>query len=860
MTGDQRAFTSNQKLTEQLDVAFALQAAGLGIWEINPTTNQVRWDERCQALVSLQQTDTIPFQEAIQYIHPDDLDHVLAAIERTTTFPSDEHFDQTYRTLGADNGKLRWVHFWGQAQFTPTGELLRFSGIAQEVTQHVLAQQALTQQQAQQRFLLQLADVLRPLNDPGIIYYQTACLVGHYLGANRVGYAEDQGDENTIVVRQNYVHGVADLQGTYQYADYGPLLDEFRAGRTVARSDIAHDPTLTPAQKDAHQRLQLGATLNKPLLKDGRLVAVLFIHFQQAHAWSADELNLLEQVAGQVVVTVERAQAEAALRQSEQRFQRMANSVPQAIWVTDAQGNAEFLNQWWVNYSGVPFEPATAWQIAADILHPEDGPRLVAAFRQAMQTGTPFEVEQRNRSASGEYRWFLNKGEPYHDPQTGQITQWIGISIDIDDRKRAEQALQESELRFRTSVEQAPAAMLVVKGPELLIEIANQAVLELMDHGGEVVGQPLEVVMPELVGQHLPAQCRAVMQTGTPYYGWGEAATVRRNGQLQTSYFNVSYTPLYQAGHIRGVMQVVTEVTGQVQAQQALLASETRYRQLAEHLEQQVMERTRELAVSSQQLQVSNQELLRSNQALKTANDDLRRSNDNLQQFAYVASHDLQEPLRKIQSFSTLLEQQSAGQLTEEGRQYLQRITSAGARMSALIKDLLTYSRIATRQQVFEQVSLAAILDQVCSTLELVIAERGAQLEVDDLPIVRGDESQLNQLLQNLLSNAIKFTPVGQTPQIHVQCFMRERHELPAGVQPTNNAARFVQLSVHDQGIGFDLKYLDRIFQRLHGKHEFAGTGVGLAICQRVVENHGGAITADSKPGAGATFCVYLPA
>lgn len=250
-------------------------------------------------------------------------------------------------------------------------------------------------------------------------------------------------------------------------------------------------------------------------------------------------------------------------------------------------------------------------------------------------------------------------------------------------------------------------------------------------------------------------------------------------------------------------------------------------------------------------------------QALQLANIDLQRSNENLQQFAYIASHDLQEPLRKIQAFSSLLEQQLAGHLTELSETYLQRISNAGARMSTLIKDLLAYSRISTRQQTFGLVSLEAILDQVRSSLDWAIAERGAQIRADELPVVPGDESQLSQLFQNLLSNAIKFTPVGQAPQIQIQCFQHERHELPPEVRPTGDSPRFIQISVHDQGIGFDLKYLDRIFQvfqRLHGKNEFAGTGVGLAICQKVVENHGGAITADSQPGQGATFCVYLPA
>ncbi|GAB3930604.1 hypothetical protein GCM10028804_40970 [Larkinella terrae] len=295
-------------------------------------------------------------------------------------------------------------------------------------------------------------------------------------------------------------------------------------------------------------------------------------------------------------------------------------------------------------------------------------------------------------------------------------------------------------------------------------------------------------------------------------------------------------------------LELLTKVRTQIslegsrrQATQALADSEARYRQLSKDLDEQVQQRTAEL------------------QALVM---DLQRSNDNLQQFAYIASHDLQEPLRKIQSFSGILQQQFGPELGETGQDMLLRMASAGERMSTLIRDLLTYSRISTRQQAFGPVSLGGIVSKVLSTLDWIISQRNAQIEVGHLPVVKGDETQLGQLFQNLLSNALKFTPVNQTPRISIQCAERDATDLPPGIRPTSSATRFFEISVSDQGIGFNIKYLDRIFQvfqRLHGKGDYPGTGVGLAICQRVVGNHGGAITATSEPGQGATFFVYLP-
>jgi len=243
--------------------------------------------------------------------------------------------------------------------------------------------------------------------------------------------------------------------------------------------------------------------------------------------------------------------------------------------------------------------------------------------------------------------------------------------------------------------------------------------------------------------------------------------------------------------------------------------------------------------------------------------DELNRSNEDLRQFAFIASHDLQEPLRKIQSFSSLLSVQLDDQLAETSRDYLHRINSAVARMSTLIKDLLTYSRISSQRKAFVTISLSDIVADVITTFDWEISQRQAQIAIGELPTVTGDYSQLGQLFQNLLSNAMKFTQAGQRPLIEISCQLFKRTDLSDSVSLSSDGLQFYQISVRDNGIGFEPKYLDRIFQmfqRLHGKNEYVGTGIGLAICQRVTENHGGGITAISKPGEGSTFFVYLPA
>lgn len=224
--------------------------------------------------------------------------------------------------------------------------------------------------------------------------------------------------------------------------------------------------------------------------------------------------------------------------------------------------------------------------------------------------------------------------------------------------------------------------------------------------------------------------------------------------------------------------------------------------------------------------------------------DELERSNRELQEFAFVASHDLQEPLRKIRTFAEHLTTRASG-LDEQGRDYLARMSSAAARMQALIGDLLAYSRVNTRRQPFVRVELDRLLDEVLQDLEGALQSSGAVLQREPLPAVLGDPLQLRQLLQNLLSNAIKFHRPGETPKVRIHAEQQGSGDW--------------SLCVSDQGIGFDEKYLERIFQpfqRLHGRQTYPGTGIGLAIVKKIAERHGARLSARSQPDGGATFRV----
>ncbi|WP_137166674.1 sensor histidine kinase [Salinimonas lutimaris] len=247
-------------------------------------------------------------------------------------------------------------------------------------------------------------------------------------------------------------------------------------------------------------------------------------------------------------------------------------------------------------------------------------------------------------------------------------------------------------------------------------------------------------------------------------------------------------------------------------------------------------------------------------QELQVYSDELARSNRELEDFAFVASHDLQEPLRKIRAFGNRIDDGYSDVIDERGRDFLKRMLNAAERMSMLISDLLSFSRVSTRGKDFTEVNLSEILEDVCSDLEIAVEESSAQITTDSLPLIQGDKSQIEQLFLNLLSNALKFRKPDTTPHISVSCHPATAEELDG----LHMQERFdwITITVEDNGIGFEQSFAEKIFapfQRLHGRSSYKGTGIGLAVCRRIVERHNGQIRAYSEPDKGSRFVIVIP-
>lgn len=407
--------------------------------------------------------------------------------------------------------------------------------------------------------------------------------------------------------------------------------------------------------------------------------------------------------------------------------------------------------------------------------------------------------------------------------EQGVVEAIAGTTRDITDFKQAEEHLQQSEAKLKSVIDQTPAATLVLRGDDLVIEQINHTMLQFIGEDIQVIGKPLIEVLPELEGQYVWTQVQKVYKEGIPFDQSEVLVRHKRNGTIQDHYYNLAYRPLMEDGQITGMIQVAIDVTEQVVARKRLEESENRYRVLSETLEQQIIDRTREL----------------------------QRSNEDLQQFAHVASHDLKEPVRKIKTFTDRLEKNLAGKLDEEGAKFIERIHIATNRMYNMIDGVLTYSTTNAGIQNCELVDLNGIIKNIETDLEVTLQNTGAQITSNDLPVVEGARVLLYQLFYNLINNSIKFVAPGTVPAIVISSENNNKGD-----------ADSVRIILRDNGIGFEQEFAERIFEtftRLNSKDSYEGTGLGLSLCKKIVERHGGNITASGNPGMGASFTITLP-
>jgi signal transduction histidine kinase len=511
------------------------------------------------------------------------------------------------------------------------------------------------------------------------------------------------------------------------------------------------------------------------------------------------------------------------LHESQDRYRVLLDSINQGFaifeMIFDEDGKAV---DYWVVDENAHFEEHTGIKNATGKrireLLPNVDEHWFQVYGNVALTGETIRFQQNSQPLK---RWF----DLYAFRMGGADSRQVGVLFtDITQQKMTEMALAEKDVNLRSIIQNAPVAIFIFRGEDMVIETANKMALEMIRRTPVVVGRPLLEAVPELKGSLAYKIFETVFQTGIPQYGQEVLVPLERNGLLEDRYFNFAYTPLLEAGGVVGVIDVATEVTDQVLARKKI--------------EETVASRTRELAEA--------------NLALQNSNQELQRSNANLEEFAHAASHDLKEPIRKIRFFTQQLKERLALHLNDKEQWSFSRIENATERMGLLIDDLLLYAHVSHRPVEKEEVDLNRKIRKVLEDLELDIEEKKAVIGIGQLPVVSGFRRQLQQLFQNLISNALKYSKAGVPPQIDIDAAIKQE-----------NGKSYHVIHIKDNGIGFPQEYAEKIFQmftRLHGKDEYSGTGVGLSIVRKVVEHHGGFIRVQSEPNVGTTFSVYFPA
>lgn len=782
--------------------SFAMDAAEIGTWVFYPLTRQVKWDDRCKKMFGFSKADIVSYDLVMHYIHPEDMDRVNEAVMNALNPVLGGFYDIQFRTAGAEDGSLRWLHCRGKTYFNEEGLAYRFAGTAQDITELIAAR-------IKVRNVERIAHLAVERTGTGTFFVdmKTGHITYSVIGARILTGSEHPDKSRDILIQ--HVH---------------------------------------PDDREARNTAYLKAEQTGYVQYEARFI------WDDGSVHSARVTGMYGQDAGGAMVDfygiIQDITSETEIRREQRKLLSLVENSENCKVVSDITGVLVYMNNAGRKLIGLSEkEPLPAIHMnqffAADHkVFATDNWSGTILFRNLL-TGEriPCHAEIRAIYDNGS---FIGRGATLRD---------------LRPELAARKILEESERRFKTLVMASPMPIGVYIGREMRIELVNQAILNTWEKDSRVIGKTFAEALPEMEGQPFVQILQSVYDTGRPYEAREEKVMLMRKGTLTPVYFNFIYTPLKdEHGEVYGVMNTAEDISDMVQAKMILTEAEARLEIQVQGRTQELQAATEELQATLEELQSTNEELITTNEELNEANLLLNRSNKELEQYAFVASHDLQEPLRKIRLYAGMIYNNMA--LPEEVRTMLGKIMYSGERMSVLIRDLLEFSRLLRNERTLGVVDLNTILLNILSDFELTIQDKQAVVEYNDLPAIEAEPLQINQLIYNLVGNALKFTRKDIIPHISITAREVTAEEVGRHVDVKKQGPRYYAIAVKDNGIGFDVRFADQIFEvfkRLHTRDMYPGSGIGLALCRKIVQNHNGWMEVQSAEGEGTTITFVLP-
>jgi PAS domain S-box-containing protein len=1035
------------------ELEFAIDAAELGVWDLDPVTGTFTGNTRLKEWFGLKPEEHIPLSLATDVMAKKDRQKVIDAIAYATTYESGGNYDVEYTIINPKTKKEIIVKAKGRAWFNNDKIAYRFNGTLQDITESRKAEEKIAEAN-------QLNDLI--LKSAGIGLFRIDLLTGRI----------DYNPAFAAIITGNADKKEISRKSFIKYVHPDDLAErEAALAEGMKTNEFYYSPRMIWEDGSVHRVHVMGTnTLDaegKPIVFSGTVRDITILENQR--------------------LALEKAETQK--HESDVKFRNVTDSSPTGLWLSDTEGQITYVNKAMTDWTGMSFDDFVNGQFPNSIFE-DDREACANAFLAATSTQSHYEVIFRLNMANGKPLWCRAAGDPYYDKDS-VFEGYAGYCMDIHEIVEGRKALSESEERFRSMIEEAPVATALYTGKDLIVEVANDMMLNIWGVDCSMIGKPLAQVVPELKGQSFLDTLAEVYITGKTYEVKAGAAKLKTGGILGIYYFDYTYKPLFNAnGEVYGIMNMAINVTEQVLAQQRIeesrkqlldsfeqspvgiailntdkltftmanpfygelvgrkpddiigkpllealpelegqgfddllhgviktgiaysanevsatlsrkngleviyvdltyqpmynsddtvsgvlvvatdVTEQVRSRQnietaqaalkgaieLAElatwsynikentfHYSQRFMDWlgftentkyiddaynplpadyvemvdegikaaiapgssgkyenehpiinrvTGQIRIIHAQAQVSydaagnaeflsgsaqdvtkerklqqelefqvqqrTEELQEANEGLADAINALQQNNKELQQFAYIASHDLQEPTRKISIFSKML-MESLGTIDDRSRTYLTKINNSADRMGDLISDILAYSQLSKDSTLLKPVDLNKVINETITDFELIIEQSHAQIQYNDLPVIEAIPRQMSQLFGNLISNSLKYRRVDVAPVITITATKVTAKK--AGIAAENDVD-YYRFEFTDNGIGFSQEYADKIFnifQRLHGKSEYSGTGIGLSICKKIVQNHHGTIEATADKGQGATFIVTLP-